>query len=333
MPDQKLSISTSPFLKDEATTTWIMYQVVFTLVPVVGVAYYYFGLSAVMITLTAILSCLLTEWIFNRSAGKRISIMDGSGLITGILLALTLPPGIPLWMVALGGLVAIGMGKVIWGGLGQNLFNPALLGRAFLQAAFPTAITTWSPPDGRFMSLRGTNLALPFFQGQNADGITSATPLAQMKFDHLTTDWVELLIGKTGGSLGETCALLLILAGLYLVVKNIINWRIPVSILLSVSIFSGIFYFIDPQIYPSPLFMILSGGLLLGAVFMATDLVTSPITQKGIWIFGIGIGILVVLIRNWGGLPEGVMYAILLMNAFTPLINRFTKNRTFGHVK
>jgi electron transport complex protein RnfD len=133
--------------------------------------------------------------------------------------------------------------------------------------------------------------------------------------------------------LGETCALLLILAGLYLVVKNIINWRIPVSILLSVSIFSGIFYFIDPQIYPSPLFMILSGGLLLGAVFMATDLVTSPITQKGIWIFGIGIGILVVLIRNWGGLPEGVMYAILLMNAFTPLINRFTKNRTFGHVK
>ncbi len=329
MPDKKLSISTAPYLKDSVSTPWIMYQVVFTLLPVVAVSYYYFGLSAVLLTVTTVFSCLLTEWIFNRSA----SVSDGSALITGILLALTLPPGFPLWMAAVGGVAAIGMGKLIWGGLGQNVFNPALLGRAFLQAAFPTAITTWSPPDGRFFGLRGTNLAAPFFQGNNIDGITSATPLAQMKFDHVETGLSELLLGSTGGSLGETCGLLLILSGLYLVYKRIINWRIPVSIMLTVALLSGVFYLIDPAVYPAPVFMILSGGLLLGAVYMATDLVTSPVTPKGIWIFGIGIGVLVVVIRIWGGLPEGVMYAILMMNAATPLINRFTKIRTYGHPK
>jgi len=219
----------------------------------------------------------------------------------------------------------------MWGGLGQNVFNPALLGRAFLQAAFPTAITTWSPPDGRYFSMRGTNAAMPFFQTQNIDAATGATPLSKMKFDHISTDWWELLTGNIGGSLGETCALILILMGAFLLYKKIIDWRIPLAILGTVIIFSGIFYFINPDIYPSPLFMVLSGGLLLGTVYMATDLVTSPITPKGTWIYGIGIGILVVLIRNWGGLPEGVMYAILLMNAATPLLNRFTKIRTYGH--
>ena len=211
------------------------------------------------------------------------------------------------------------------------MFNPALLGRAFLQAAFPTAITTWSPPDGRYMALRGTNSAMPFFQAENIDAVSGATPLSQMKFDHLPTNTLDLLLGSTGGSLGETCAFILILAGIYLLIKKIINWRIPLSILLTVTILSGIFYLINPEIYPSPIFMILSGGLLLGTVYMATDLVTSPITPKGTWIFGIGIGILIVLIRIWGGLPEGVMYAILLMNMGTPLINRFTKIRTYGH--
>ena len=261
------------------------------------------------------------------------SLKDGSGLITGLLLALTLPPGFPLWMAFVGGVVAIGMGKAMWGGLGQNVFNPALLGRAFLQAAFPTAITTWSPPDGRYFSLRGTNGAFPFFQGENLDGATGATPLSNMKFDHLPTDTMDLLFGSTGGSLGETCAIIIILAGVYLLIKKIINWRIPLSILLTVSVFSGIFYLIDPTIYPSPIFMILSGGMLLGAVYMATDLVTSPLTPKGLWIYGVGIGLLIVLIRVWGGLPEGVMYAILLMNAGTPLINRFSKTRTYGHKK
>lgn len=333
MAESKLSISTAPFLKDKTSTPYIMYQVVLVLLPIVMASYYYFGLSAILIISTAVISCYLTEWVFDGSMNRGKTLKDGSALITGVLLALTLPPGFPLWMVFIGGIVAIGMGKVIWGGLGQNVFNPALLGRAFLQAAFPTAITTWSPPDGRWMSMRGTNLAMPFFQGENIDAVSAATPLARMKFDHEPTNTMDLLFGNVGGSLGETVGVLLILAGIYLIVKKIINWRIPVSMLITVTVFSGIFYWINPQIYPSPEFMVLSGGFLLGAVFMATDLVTSPITPKGIWIFGIGIGFFIVLIRLWGGLPEGVMYAILLMNAGTPLINRFTKIRTYGYSK
>ncbi len=331
--NKKLSVSTSPFLKAEDTTPEIMITVVYTLVPVVLVAIYYFGLGALLVILTAVFSCLFTEWLFNKPGQRYTTLKDGSALITGLLLALTLPPGFPLWMVFTGGFVAIALGKVMWGGLGQNIFNPALLGRAFLQAAFPTAITTWSPPDGRYFSLRGTNGALPFFQGTNVDAVTSATPLAQMKFDHLPTDNLNLLLGATGGSLGETCALLLILAGIFLLLKKIIDWRIPLAILLTVVVFSGIVHLVNPEIYPSPVFMVLSGGLLLGAVYMATDLVTSPITPKGTWIFGIGIGVLVVLIRLWGGLPEGVMYAILLMNAATPLLNKFTRIRTYGYTK
>jgi electron transport complex protein RnfD len=327
----KLAISTAPFLHAPDTTQKIMLQVVYSLIPVLLASYYFFGLSAVLVSIAAISSCLLTEWFFDTNTPRGASLKDGSALITGILLALTLPPGFPLWMAFLGGIVAIGMGKVIWGGLGQNVFNPALLGRAFLQAAFPTVITTWELPDGSYLIPRGSNLALPFYQGGDADAISAATPLAKMKFDHDPTAILDLLLGNTSGSLGETCAILIILAGFYLAIKKIINWRIPASILITVGLFSGVMYLINPVLYPSPLFMLLSGGLLLGTVFMATDLVTSPLTQKGCWIFGIGIGILVVLIRIWGGLPEGVMYAILLMNAATPLINRFVKQRVYGH--
>ena len=330
--NKRLEVSTAPFLKHESTTPKIMWMVVYTLIPVVLISFYYFGISALLISFTAVFSCVFTEWLFNQGDFRFQSLYDGSAIITGLLLALTLPPGFPLWMVFIGGMVAIGMGKAMWGGLGQNIFNPALLGRAFLQAAFPTAITTWTPPGGSFLNLRGTNAAFPFLQGENVDALSGATPLAQMKFDHLATDNLDLLIGNTGGSLGETCGLLLIILGIYLLIKKIINWRIPASILLTIIVFSGTFYLIDPIRYPSPVFMILSGGLLLGTVYMATDLVTSPLTPKGIWIFGIGIGIIVVLIRNWGGLPEGVMYAILLMNGATPLINRYTKIRTYGYV-
>lgn len=328
---RRMEVSTAPFLKDPATTPKIMFTVIYTLLPVILVAFYFFGLSVLLISFTAVFACLLAEWIFNAPHQGTRSWRDGSAVITGLLLALTLPPGFPLWMVFVGGMVAIGMGKAMWGGLGQNIFNPALLGRAFLQAAFPTAITTWTPPGNNYLSLSGTNAALPFLQGRNVDSISGATPLAQMKFEQVPTDIIQLLFGNTSGSLGETCGILLIILGIFLIIKRIINWRIPVSILLAVMILSGVFYLIDPEIYPSPVFMILSGGLLLGTVYMATDLVTSPMTPKGIWIFGIGIGIIVVLIRNWGGLPEGVMYAILLMNGATPLINRFTKIRTYGH--
>jgi len=330
---QKLSVSTAPFLKDEDTTPKIMMTVVYTLIPVVLVSIYYFGLGALLVISTSVFSCMFTEWLFNPKEDRFKSLKDGSGLITGLLLGLTLPPGFPLWMAFIGGMVAIGMGKAMWGGLGQNVFNPALLGRGFLQAAFPTAITTWSPPDGRYFELRGTNAAMPFFQGENVDAFSGATPLSQMKFDHVSTDAIDLLLGSTAGSVGETSAIIIILGGLFLLYKKIITWRIPTAIILTVTIFSGIFYLIDPTIYPSPIFMLFSGGMMLGTFYMATDLVTSPVTPRGDIVLGIGIGILIVLIRNWGGLPEGVMYAILLMNAGTPLINRFTPIRTYGHKK
>lgn len=326
----KLFLSTSPFLHDRANTPWIMYQVVFALIPVIGTAYYFFGLSAILLCATAVVSCYFAEWLFSQSEPKHKSLRDGSVLITGLLLALTLPPGFPLWMTFLGGFAAVAIGKVIWGGLGQNVFNPALVGRAFLQAAFPTAITTWSAPDGQFLAARGANLALPFFHGEKIDALTGATPLSAMKFQHEATDVIQLMIGHTSGSLGETSGVIILLAGIYLALRKIFNWHIPVSILTATALLSGIFYQIDPAIYPSPMHMIFSGGLLLGAVFMATDPVTSPFTTQGCWIFGAGIGFLVVLIRIFGGLPEGVMYAILLMNAVTPLINRVTRYRVFG---
>lgn len=307
-----------------------MWELAYTLIPILLAAIYYFGLSALLVSIASIAGCLVTEFFLGRQGPLGNSLKDGSALVTGLLLALTLPPGFPLWMAFIGGVVAIGMGKIIWGGLGQNTFNPALVGRAFLQAAFPTAITTWEPPDGRYLGWRGTNLAPPFYQGETVDAVSTATPLANMKFDQVPTATTELLLGNISGSLGETCGLLLILAGLYLVYRRIINWRIPVAILGSVAALSGIIYLIAPESYPSPTFMLLAGGLLLGTVYMATDPVTSPLTPKGIWIFGIGIGALVVLIRLWGGLPEGVMYAILLMNAATPLINRFVKTRVYG---
>ncbi len=331
--EKKLTVSTSPFLHDRATTPWIMYQVVYSLIPIIAAAYYFFGLGALAVIFFSVSGCLFIEQLFSQSFFNFDKIKDGSALITGILLGLTLPPGFPLWMAFLGGIVAIGMGKIIWGGLGQNIFNPALVGRAFLQAAFPTAITTWSPPDGRYFSFRGTNIGFPFFQAENVDGITTATPLSKMKFEHIVTNWQDLFFGSTRGSLGETCAILFILAGIYLIARKIIHWRIPLAIILTVVIFSGIFWLLDPSKYPSPVFMLCSGGLLLGTVYMATDLVTSPVTPKGAWIYSIGIGVLVVVIRLWGGLPEGVMYAILLMNAFTPLINKYAKVKTYGYRK
>ncbi len=306
-----------------------MWEVVLSLLPIFGAAFYYFGLSAVLVSFAAIAGSLLTERMLDPRGASALK--DGSALITGMLLALCLPPGFPLWMAFLGGMVSVGIGKSIWGGLGQNIFNPALVGRAFLQSAFPAAITTWESPDGRYLEPRGSNLAMPLWKAESVDALSTATPLARMKFDHAGTDLWDLLTGNTAGSLGETCSILLILAGIYLVYRKIVNWRVPVSILLAVILPSTALYLIAPDTYPSPAFMVAAGGLLLGAVYMATDMATSPMTPKGMWIYGVSIGILVVTIRVWGGLPEGVMYAILIMNAVTPLINRATQNRVYGH--
>ncbi|MDH4044061.1 MAG: RnfABCDGE type electron transport complex subunit D [Gemmatimonadota bacterium] len=325
MSDRYL-VTASPHLRSRDSTPTIMWSVVGSLVPIIAFAVYYFGPSAVLVMLAAVVGAVGTE----AAWGKKGAVRDGSAAITGILLGLCLPAGLPLWMAVLGGAFSIGFGKLIFGGLGQNIFNPALLGRAFLQAAFPVALTTWPAVEGvSWWSLRGDNFALPLMSAQ-VDAVTAATPLGLMKFERVLTPVADLAFGTTGGSLGETGAILILLCGGYLALRNYLNWRIPASILITVAVCTAVLHLIDASRYPTPQFMLLSGGLMLGAVYMATDMVTSPVTHRGAWIFGAGVGFLVVVIRMWGGLAEGVMYAILIMNALVPFINRATQPRVFG---
>ena len=326
MSDREFELAASPHLKAGVSTARIMWSVVGSLVPVVAASAWYFGYPALLVILSATLGAVATE----RAFGPRGSLRDGSAAITGLLLGLALPAGLPLWMAFVGGAFGIGFGKAIFGGLGQNVFNPALLGRAFLQAAFPVALTTWPAVGGGWTATRGATFAVPFTGGAAADAVTAATPLGLWKFEGQATPLGALAIGQTGGSLGETASILILLGGAYLAWKRYLDWRIPVSVFGSVALLSTILSAIDPARYPGPLFMLFSGGLMLGAVYMATDPVTSPVTHAGAWIFGLGIGVLVVVIRSWGGLPEGVMYAILLMNALVPFIDRATRPRVFG---
>ncbi len=325
-----LVLRTSPFLKRGITTPRVMVDVIIALLPVTIASAYYFGLAAVLLVLSSIAGAVFIEWIIKR---KQARLSDGSAILTGLLLGLTLPPALPLWMAFLGGVVAIGLGRLVFGGLGNNLFNPALVGRAFLQAAFPTAITTWSVPSSSFFDLPSSTLAFPLLQGGELapDVISSATPLAGWSTEPVTA-WA-LFAGESSGSLGETAGILILLGGAYLIARRAMDWRIVASILLTVAIFTGLLHTIDAEGYPTAWYMIGSGGLLFGAVFMATDPVTSPMTRQGVWVFGAGVGILIVLIRLFGGLPEGVMYAILLMNAATPLINRYLQPRPFGRTR
>lgn len=327
--EPKLLLFHAPLLRQNMTTARVMRDVIIALLPATGAAVWFFGIASLLVIGASVVGAVAAEWLFAPRASRGASLLDGSGLLTGLLLGLTLPPGLPMWMAFLGGFVGICLGKVIWGGLGHNLFNPALLGRAFLQATFPIAMTTWTPPaPGEFGILTG-NLALPFMQA-GVDGVTAATPLGLLKFEQEVTPLLGLATGNIGGSLGEASGLLLILGGIFLWIRRDLDWRIPVSILLTVAVFSAVLGLFDAERFPTPLFSIFSGGLLLGAIYMATDPVTSPVTPRGAWIFGIGIGVLVMLIRVFGGLPEGVMYAILLMNAATPLIDRYTQPRVFG---
>lgn len=335
MVNKTLNISTSPHIVKGLSTDVIMQNVVWALIPVALFAVYSFGINALLVLVTSVVACVLTEHFLCRFSKQESTISDWSAVITGLLLGLTLPPTFPLWMAFFGGVIAIALGKFIFGGLGYNVFNPALVGRAVLQAAFPVAITTWYPaflPD-RFSSIAAPVFTLPFMEPAPVDAVAGATPLSAFKFDQVTTDTADLALGVISGSTGETCALLILLGGIYLAARKMMNWRIPVSILLTVFVLSGIFHLIDNQAYPSPMFMLFSGGLMLGAVFMATDMVASPITPLGVWVYGALIGLLVVVIRLWGGLPEGVMYAILLANAISPHIDNMIRPRVYGTVK
>ncbi|HNQ03919.1 MAG TPA: RnfABCDGE type electron transport complex subunit D [Thiobacillaceae bacterium] len=334
-------LRTAPHVKRNLGVERIMSHVVLALLPIAAFAVWQYGLSALALIITVIASCLLTERLCNRLGGVASTLSDGSATITGLLLALTLPPAFPLWMGAVAGFMAIALGKALFGGLGFNVLNPALVGRAFVQAAFPAAITSWVPayaPE-RFSAFVPTTWTLPFMTPPDisawakaaVDGFTGATPLARWKFENVLTSPIDFLSGAVTASAGETSAILILLCGLYLAARRFLDWRIPVAVLASAALTAWIFQLMDPVRYPDPLFALLSGGLVIGAMFMATDMVTSPVTPLGVWLYGVFIGVLTMMIRYFGGLTEGVMYAILFGNALAPLIDRLTPPRVFGH--
>ena len=338
----QVELRTTPHMHAPQDVVVIMRNVVLALLPIAGWSVWQFGISSLALLLTSVLACLLTERAFSGSEGNTLG--DWSATITGLLLGLTLPPAFPLWMTAVAAFIAIAMGKVMFGGLGMNVFNPALVGRAFVQAAFPVAITTWTPAlfEGRFSSFIPSTLTPPFLIPNPVgdwntrvavDAFTGATPLALHKFEGVSTPVMDLFLGTATGSAGETSALIILLCGLYLAMRNFLDWRIPLFVMLGAAAAAGLFHAIDPQRYPEPLFMLFSGGLMLGAWFMATDMVGSPVTTLGVIIYGLLIGVLTVTIRLFGGLTEGVMYAILLANAATPLIDQYTQPRVFGQSK
>lgn len=341
---RRIEIRTSPHLKRALSVDQIMRNVVFALLPVCAFAIYQFGLSALLLLLTTTGAAIATEWVFARASQSGNTVSDWSVVITGLLLGLTLPPGFPLWMAAVAAFVGVALGKALFGGLGYNVMNPALVGRAFVQAAFPVAITTWTPAfaPGRFSELIPSTLTPPFMQpvpvadwvaGLELDAWTGATPLALQKFQHLEVPVTEVFTGMIAGSAGETSALLILVCGLWLAFKRMLDWRIPVAVLGGAALTALPFWLLDSSLYPSPWFVLFSGGLMLGAWFMASDMVASPVTASGAVIYGLFIGVLTVVIRLFGGLVEGVMYAILLANAAGPLISGWTQPRVYGAAK
>lgn len=323
-----LNISPSPHIHGKNTTRNLMMGVVIALMPAFLASVYFFGAGAVIVTATSIVSCMTIEYLIQRFVFKKpVSITDGSALVTGLLLAFNLPSNIPIYIIIIGSVVAIGIAKMTFGGLGNNPFNPALVGRVFMLISFPVQMTSWPVPAG---------LATGY-----TDAVTGATPLAVIKeglkngeslsslVEKIPTT-VQMILGKMGGSIGEVAAFALIIGFIYLLYKKIITWHIPVSIIGTVAIFTSILYLQNPEANASPVFHLLSGGLLLGAIYMATDYVTSPMNPKAMIIYGCGIGVLTVIIRVWGAYPEGVSFAILIMNAFVPLMNAYIKPKRFG---
>lgn len=321
----RLTISPSPHVHGGDSVKKNMYGVVIALLPALAASVWFFGLGALWVILTSVLSCVLIEAAIQKFILKvPVSVSDGSAALTGLILAFNLPSNLPIWIIVIGALVAIGIGKMTFGGLGQNIVNPAILGRVFLLVSFPAQMTSWPMPNG-------------------VDGATGATPLGIMKEGLLSGKTVseilpeiptntDLLLGGIGGSLGEVSAIALLIGFVFMLVRKIITWHIPVSILVTMFVFGGILHLASPEQYACPTFHILTGGALLGAIFMATDYVTSPMSHKGMLIYGFGIGLLTMLIRTFGAYPEGMSFAILIMNIVTPLINTYCKPKRFGEV-
>lgn len=325
-----ITISGSPHVYSPISVQKIMWSVVIALFPALLVSFYYFGIGAVSVTLTAVLFCVLFEYCIQKFAMKeKPTINDGSAVITGILLAFNVPSNLPLWQLIIGCLVAIGVAKMTYGGLGKNPFNPALVGRVFLLISFPVDMTSWPLPFTNNFVMTDA-ITGPTALGILKEGLNNGETVSQLA--SRLPDYQQMFMGNIGGSLGEVSAIALLLGGIYLIFKKIITWHIPVAYILTVFIFTGILFLINPERYIDPVFHLLGGGLMLGAIFMATDMVTSPMTTKGMAVFGVGCGVLTVLIRVYGAYPEGVSFAILIMNACVPLINRGFKPKRFGEV-
>ncbi|MBU0488685.1 MAG: RnfABCDGE type electron transport complex subunit D [Bacteroidetes bacterium] len=325
-----LTVSGSPHIHSGNSVKKIMWGVVIALIPAMLVSFYFFGLGAINITLIAVVSCLLFEFLIQRFIMKTaVTITDGSAVITGILLAFTVPSSLPFYMVIIGSLIAIGVGKMTFGGLGKNPFNPALVGRVFLLISFPVDMTTWPKPLESAQQLSDV-ISGPTPLGLMKEGLKSGETVSTMLHDANMPDYIDQLVGNVTGSIGEVSAIAIVVGGIYLLIRKIITWHIPVSFLLSVVVFAGIFWLIDDSKYVDPLFHVITGGIMLGAFFMATDMVTSPMSKMGQILFGIGCGLLTMIIRMFGAYPEGVSFAILIMNAFVPLINSGMKPKRFG---
>lgn len=318
-------ISGSPHVHGPESTRRIMLDVIIALTPAILVALYYFGWYAVRLTVISVAACVLTEWLIQKYLLKvPTTVGDLSAVVTGILLAFNVPANLPVWMIIVGSVVSIGIAKMSFGGLGHNPFNPALVGRVFLLVSFPTAMTTWP------------QVSPIFDKGFFADAITGPTPLGLLKESAGSLskmEYLDMLLGARGGAFGEACAIALVLGGLYLIIRRVIDVWTPLVIFVTVYAFTGICYLIDPMTYIQPIYHIFYGGLILGAFFMATDMVTSPMTRGGKIIFAFGIGVITTVIRLWGAYPEGVSFAILIMNALVPLINRGFKPKRFSAKK
>lgn len=325
-----LVISPSPHVHSGDSIEKNMYGVLIALIPAFLCSVLFFGMGAVIVTLTSVIACLVFEYLIQKFLlGRQPTVFDGSAIITGVLLAFNVPSNLPVWIILIGALAAIGIGKMSFGGLGCNIFNPALVGRVFLLISFPVQMTTWPKPLGLSSSY--------------IDAQTGATPLAILKealkngqsvSDVLSSGSVsgyrEMFLGNMGGSLGEVAAVALLIGFVYMLFRRIVTWHIPVVIFATVFVFSGILHLCNPEQFVSPVFHLLTGGLMLGAIFMATDYVTSPMAVKGMILYSVGIGIITVVIRHFGAYPEGMSFAILIMNGFTPLINRYCKPKRFA---